>query len=631
MKIKWKIIWLVILLIAEITTIHLTAQKVLLDEPLQAGELTLFPAVDNPNHYYYILDKVRFAQHENGEPQFSFLRYVQTEASAPGTEDIEEGQGGGIVHAVVELYTSIEDVRQAERELRRINSEGEIKGQLLFESGIISLISSFKADNKEWTKRVLGFGTAAIMANHGMAISIQLTKQGSEILWNSFKTPTPDMSVSFEMKITGYRSPKQVIIEADFDQVYKHQIFEAASVTPVFAGEIKKAFDELEKSGVIKVTQYGEDEDLEKAKETAYNKLVKMIFDPAGGIGTPNLQQLNQNQEGKSMLDRATEMLANAREEVREENRLIRFENKEDEERYKELLNEVNEMVKEFNKELLGLEDIPEKPNPQQKKELPSFAAGISYQMKESRQRGYFKVDLNKYTTDKLMLRFNRNLGEGGIECKSCFKEVSLDRTLFKQREISVYLDGANADIFDHINFFHILLRKKHENGAFTYDEEKIDRSKFSLKGNQFKLLYGWNEDSDRLKWYDYEYKIECNYFGGYAFESNWISTNSGIISLVPKFTKKVIDVETDQNRMVAESVRSAEVRVFYKLGDKKYTNEIRLNFNKEEFSKQIEVILPQENYTFDYEVTWHIMGKGAISSERKTTNNLILYLDEVL
>ncbi len=610
---------------------NLPAQKVLLDEPVRAGKLTLFPAVDNPDHYYYLLDQVRLARHENGEPEFSFLRYVQNEKSKPGDKDLEEGQGGGIVHAVVELFISKEDIREAERELRRVNPNGAVKGQLLYERGTISLISSFKNDNKEWVKRVLGFGTVAIMANHGMAMSIQLTKQGSKILWESLKSPTPDMSVSFEMDICGYRSPKKVIIEANFDQVYKHKLFDAAAVTPVFAGEIKKAFDELEKSGVIKVTQYGEDENLEKAKETAYNKLVKMMFDPINGTGTPNLIQLNNKHNQESMLDRATNMLNSAREEIRKDNERIRFENKEDEDRYNELLKECNSLVNKLNKELLGFEAQVEKPNVQEKQELPTFAEGISYQMKTSRQRGNFNIDLNKFTTDKITFRFDNNLGENNIDCTSCFTEVSLDANLFKQREISIYLDGTNSNMFNYINSFHVLLRKKHESGAFTFDEEKIDRSKFNLGANQFKLLYGWNHDTDKSKWYNYEYKIECNYFGGYHFKSEWIKSNSGIISLVPEFTKKVVDIEVDQKRLLDENIRSAEVRFYYKLGDTEYSNETRLNFNHNEFSQQVEIILPKKNYTFDYEVIWHVLGKPPIPSKRRTTNNLILYLDEVL
>ena len=135
--------------------------------------------------------------------------------------------------------------------------------------------------NKSWAS-----GKVPILDGHKAAVSVLLNKQGAKILWESFKTPTPDMSVSFEMTFQGYRSPKRVIIDANFDQIYESSTFQAAASTtgPVLlAAEINATFEDLRKSGVIKVQQFGEDAQLEKALETTYSKLMSMMFDPAGG------------------------------------------------------------------------------------------------------------------------------------------------------------------------------------------------------------------------------------------------------------------------------------------------------------------------------------------------------------
>ena len=71
-------------------------QSILIDNPVRAGELTVFPDVKDGNKYYYLPDKPRLALHPNGEPQFSFLRYVDN-VSSEGAEDQKEGEGGGIV------------------------------------------------------------------------------------------------------------------------------------------------------------------------------------------------------------------------------------------------------------------------------------------------------------------------------------------------------------------------------------------------------------------------------------------------------------------------------------------------------------------------------------------------------
>ena len=75
-------------------------QQILLDKPVRAGELILFPDLNDANAYYYVVDKPKLATDANGKPQFSFLRYVENVAGTGGADAPREGEGGGIVHAV---------------------------------------------------------------------------------------------------------------------------------------------------------------------------------------------------------------------------------------------------------------------------------------------------------------------------------------------------------------------------------------------------------------------------------------------------------------------------------------------------------------------------------------------------
>ena len=94
--------------------------------------------------------------------------------------------------------------------------------------------------------------------------------------------------------ILGQRADKKIIrkgsdfsiIEANFDKIYENKTFEAAAVTPTLAAEIKTAYEELRESKAIKATVIGEDEDLEKAFDAAYEKLTKLLFDPVGGTSS---------------------------------------------------------------------------------------------------------------------------------------------------------------------------------------------------------------------------------------------------------------------------------------------------------------------------------------------------------
>jgi len=286
------------------------SQQIILDKPYKAGELTLFPDLNNQNNYYYLPDKARLAVDENGEPQFSFLRYVENIRTGPQASALREGEGGGIVHAVVSLGVTKEQLRDAKRALQRKKPDATIEGPVVYKSGRFGLVSSFKEENGELTKRVLGLGSAPILDGQKAAISLRLTKLGAKLLWESFKTATPDISFSFEMEIQGFRLPKRASIEANFDQIYNHKSFQVGIASSFLAAEIKMAFDDLVRNGAIKVEQVGSDEKMEALLATAYNKLTEMMFAPLGGSGTPSLSQLTNMQGGRaSVLDRATNMV----------------------------------------------------------------------------------------------------------------------------------------------------------------------------------------------------------------------------------------------------------------------------------------------------------------------------------
>ena len=51
-------------------------QRILLDKPVTAGSLKVFPLVEDPNSYFYLPNKVRLGTDDNGTPQFSFIRFV---------------------------------------------------------------------------------------------------------------------------------------------------------------------------------------------------------------------------------------------------------------------------------------------------------------------------------------------------------------------------------------------------------------------------------------------------------------------------------------------------------------------------------------------------------------------------
>src|SRR5687768_9299417 len=147
-------------------------QRILLDKPVRAGELILFPELGNENNYYYLPDKPRLAVHPDGKPQLSFLRYAKNEKTAEteNTAITESTTGGGIVHALVELSVPDKMLKDAERALGRIKSNAKIVGPVMFKSGTVALISAIAKPGGEMAPQVVGLGNAPVLENQRSAV-----------------------------------------------------------------------------------------------------------------------------------------------------------------------------------------------------------------------------------------------------------------------------------------------------------------------------------------------------------------------------------------------------------------------------------------------------------------------------
>jgi hypothetical protein len=295
-------------------------QQVLLDAPVEAGELTLYPTLgenlEPGSDYYYVPNQAHLAEDERGRPQFSFLRYVENVRPGEGEETAREGEGGGIVHAVVQLDVEASQLREAEAALSRVRPGARIVGPVVYRSGTFGLVSSFRQENGDLTRQVVGLGSAPVLEGSRAAISMRLTKLGSKILWESFEMAQPDISFEFEMEMAGLRAPIRARLEADWDRIYRHQAFQAGVAGTLLAGEVSAAFDDLRDSGAIRLVQVGEDAEQAKMVQVAYDKLATLMLEPVQGTGMPSLGQLAGEAGGGGLLDRASKMLQAAREEA---------------------------------------------------------------------------------------------------------------------------------------------------------------------------------------------------------------------------------------------------------------------------------------------------------------------------
>lgn len=262
-----------------------SAQDILLDKGVKAGPLWAFPSQADPKTYYYLPDKAGLAVGQDGKPQFSFLKFVRNVKSAPGAASATEGEGGGIVHCLVQLGATPDQVDEASQELRRVVPGAKLAGPVMFKSGTFGLVTSFKQDDGDWTTKIVGLGSAPILDGEKAAISMRLTKEGARILWQSFQTATPDISFTFEMELSGYQSPFTASLKANLDQISSHQEIAASAAAPILGFQLRHIMDQMKEQKVIDLTIVGDDAKLEETIMTAYARISDLLFDKAEPTG----------------------------------------------------------------------------------------------------------------------------------------------------------------------------------------------------------------------------------------------------------------------------------------------------------------------------------------------------------
>jgi hypothetical protein len=638
------------------------AQDIMLDRPVSAGDLTLFPSLREDNVYYYVADQARLAEDENGNPQFSMLRY---ENGGPDT-------GGGIFHAVVSLEVTESQLQDARRALGQIDASGEIRGPVPFVGGTFALVTSFTADNNQLTRQVVGLGFAPVLDGQKAAVSIQLTDEGARVLWTSLQMATGDLSFSFEMDLDGYRSPSQATVSAEFDEIYTDQSIAAAATTPVLAGEIMAAFENLRQERTIQFDQVGEDEDVSRLAEAAYNKLIEIMYEPTRSSQRGALPTQNEKDD---LLDRATKMLTAARKEVREDNAAAQaaFDQRQaallearvriaTERREAAMRSSASggtgttgssssqgssslglasigvaapetELVPLFYSES-DLLDVADREAGPELEELPAFAAIASYRLKRERRSGTFTFNFNKYTVSKLRMRFDENIGDLNQWANNTdyFRLVDLADLSIERRNVKAYVDGLNADqMRDHLNFVSVVLKKTHGGGSVSTDELRIDAGSFSEQANDFELSYNWQqEDGSGTNWLNYDYEVTWSFRGMDPISESVERYDANSIALRAPYQVRQVTLDVgDPGILADEGVRAVTVRIYDASGEKLLVNET-LRPDREPASKVVEFLHDAAETSYPLEMTWQLRGNNELSTGRISSSSNILFLDEL-
>ncbi|MEW5807312.1 MAG: hypothetical protein AB1756_08215 [Acidobacteriota bacterium] len=247
--------------------------EVSLEEVVQAGGLAFYRDHADPHKYYYIPGEPRLVIRKDGTPEFTFIKYMKTGG------DIK----GGIIHFLVTWGLSDNEIMSAESALQMIDAKAKVAGPVPFKEGTFKIVSATSGQGGLFNVKVCGEGKAPIMPNQKAAVSIALTQEGATLLWESFKNPTSDISVMFMMKHSGITPAYQAKLKVDWDKVYTHHevAFQAKGTIKMFQleGNIKAILDELRQKGAIQVDVVGENQNMQKLLDVAYNHLIKLMCD----------------------------------------------------------------------------------------------------------------------------------------------------------------------------------------------------------------------------------------------------------------------------------------------------------------------------------------------------------------
>jgi len=247
------------------------AAEVALDEVVQAGRFVLYRDHADAHKYYYVPDAPRLAMKRDGTPEFTFIKYAKTGGETKG----------GIIHFLVTWGMTEGELSSAESALRLKDLEAKIAGPVPFKEGTFKVVSATAGEGGIFSRRIVGEGKAPIMPGQKAAVSIALTEEGASLLWESFKNPTSDISVMFDLKFTGVSPAFQAKLKVNWDKVYtQHDIklhAEGQIKVVKIEADVRAILEELRQKGAIELEVVGENENMQKMLDTVYAHLLSLM------------------------------------------------------------------------------------------------------------------------------------------------------------------------------------------------------------------------------------------------------------------------------------------------------------------------------------------------------------------
>lgn len=553
------------------------AQEVLLDGYRRVNDLVLFPALNEADTWYYLPNRPAVATGKNGKPEFSFLRYAYTtdEDRASSAGGIQEAAGGGILHFLVTYEVPSEDIAKAQAKLQEEVEEAKIAGPIIFKSGSFALVTSITDEEGRFSRRVCGLGKAPLIEGNRAAVSIELTKLGAMLLWESFKMDTPDISIVFTMDVYAYRQPYEAEMRVDWEKVHKEQAFDVGAKVYFISADLEMGFEKLHETGAIQITTRGDNPNMDAILNKTNAKLLDVMFEK---VPPEEMQAMEQ----PGLLDTLLSAVAGGSGSGGGS----------------------------------------------------AFSVHASYKMNELHRTGHLVMNLNHYSSEVMTTVMAANIGDlyrRYGDDPALFRTASLDDPLYKQREIYVTIDGATAaDFKNYINYVSVTLRKKHAGGALSVDEIVLDAVKFNENRNSYRSVYGWKDDKNMEDWLRYQYKTVWHYRGNLRSESGWMDEATSVLAVAPTAVNRIISIEGDPEVLADEGVRYAKLDFRYTIFGHPKQKKLTIRTRAAAFPQTFTYIAQADDLDYTYDLTWVLRGGKKLELKDATESAEVIYVDEL-
>ena len=632
--------------------------RIYLDKTVDGGSVIFFESIDDPHRYYYAPKNPKIAVNPDGTPKVSFVHYVEN------TDSGDQGMGGGVFHCVVGFTVSKEELSEAFRTLKAIDSRAQLAGPVVFKEGALELYVPDIDDPESEKVTFLGSGTAPIVDGINMSVTLTLGPKSATLLWRTLDTPNPMVNINFNMKLAGYNAPIEAVVTIDRTTIADHKRIKAAADAPMTALEVDQLMNEMVTNGAIKIEKIGPSfsASMDHIYKQAINQATTDFFKPLTSVDINKLFT-EDSKEKADFLKLAEDKRKQARAELKqnEGNSISEVSEEEPDTTSVPLDNEDHEENDEASEASSDSESSgsTEETNSTENDELGTengetqsvdvendgqnlgekIASRIAftglYLRRNFTARGKKTLNFKEAFPVTLPWTIGGNLGLSREDCPKCFIQINMDEPLYRQRPVTVLLgELTSTDFESYINSVSVEIRKKHQNGDVTRLQPVI-LTKRTLANNadvdQFSRVYGWKGDTMIDDWLKYEYRIVWNIFGGHEMMSGWEPTTKDAIVLTPPLERKEITLQADRDLLEKENVRMAYVRVHYSLGDKleDVMDSYLFNISKDKtLSKLITILLPRGTNEFKYEINWLKNGEGNERSHKVPSIDNHIFFD---